>query len=280
MSQTKINHKELLMDSRFKQVELLLDQGKVFNFRNFSLANGPTYGGKDTPERLAWKTRVANLLPQLLDGEAPPIELLKQGLAVRTDGNGEDKFQNQQRLLIGALESTLAIAADDTFGELKKAKAAATKATVSNKVFVVHGHDDKAKTELEVFLSGIGLEPVVLHREADEGRTIIEKFEKHSDVGFAFILLTPDEIAYTVDQAKVPEGSRKTELRARPNVIFEFGFFVAKLTRSKVCCLIKGEVSRPSDLDGLIYKKITGDIESIGYGIIKELKAAGYSVSI
>jgi predicted nucleotide-binding protein len=63
-------------------------------------------------------------------------------------------------------------------------------------------------------------------------------------------------------------------------VIFEFGYFVAKLTRSRVCCLIKGDVSRPSDIDGLIYKKIAKDVEGIEYTIIKELKAAGYKVSI
>lgn len=34
----------------------------------------------------------------------------------------------------------------------------------SNKVFVVHGHDHGLKIELEVFLSRIGLTPIVLHR--------------------------------------------------------------------------------------------------------------------
>ncbi len=161
------------------------------------------------------------LLPEILDEDAPPLKLLVKGITVRTEGNGPDKFELQQSLLINALENTLTIAADDVFGELKKAKATAPVATLSNKVFIVHGHD--TQTELEVFLSGVGLDPIVLHREPDEGRTVIEKFEKHSDVGFAFILLTPDEIAYTVDQADVPEEARKTELRARPNVIFEFG---------------------------------------------------------
>ena len=50
----------------------------------------------------------------------------------------------------------------------------------TKKVFVVHGHDEVAKTNLEVFLHEIGLEPVVLHRLADEGMTIIEKFEKQA----------------------------------------------------------------------------------------------------
>lgn len=148
----------------------------------------------------------------------------------------------------------------------------------SNKVFVVHGRDDVSKTNLEVFLHENGLEPVVLHRQADEGKTIIEKFEKHSDVGYAFILLTPDEIAYLASDDDKDDKDRTKEYRARPNVIFEFGYFVAKLSRSKVCCLYTGDVTLPSDVSGMIYKKFTSSIDEVAYSIIKDLRAAGYSL--
>jgi predicted nucleotide-binding protein len=148
----------------------------------------------------------------------------------------------------------------------------------SKKVFVVHGHDEVAKTNLEVFLNEIGLQPIVLHRQADEGLTVIEKFEKHSDVGYAFILLTPDDVAYLkADEAK-NDKDRKKELRARPNVIFEFGYFVGKLGRSRVCCLYTGNVTLPSDVSGMIYKKFNASIDEVAYSIIKDLKASGYSV--
>lgn len=148
----------------------------------------------------------------------------------------------------------------------------------SKKVFVVHGHDEVAKTNLEVFLNEIGLQPIVLHRQADEGLTVIEKFEKHSDVGYAFILLTPDEVAYLkADEAKNDED-RKKELRSRPNVIFEFGYFVGKLGRSRVCCLYTGDVTLPSDVSGMIYKKFNATIDEVAYSIIKDLKASGYSM--
>lgn len=149
----------------------------------------------------------------------------------------------------------------------------------SKKVFVVHGHDDIAKTNLEVFLHEIGLEPIVLHRQADEGLTIIEKFEKHSDVGYAFILLTPDEIAYLKSEESKDEKDRNREFRARPNVIFEFGYFVGKLGRSRVCCLYTGDVSLPSDVSGMIYKKFTNSIEEVAYSVIKDLKASGYAIA-
>lgn len=148
----------------------------------------------------------------------------------------------------------------------------------SNKVFVVHGRDEISKTNLEVFLRENGLEPIVLHRQADEGQTIIEKFEKHSEVGYAFILLTPDEIAYIATDEDKPENERAKEFRARPNVIFEFGYFVAKLTRARVCCLYTGNVELPSDVSGMIYKKFNHNIEEVGYSIIKDLRAAGYEL--
>lgn len=148
----------------------------------------------------------------------------------------------------------------------------------TKKVFVVHGRDEIAKTNLEVFLHEVGLEPVVLHRQADEGMTIIEKFEKHSEVGYAFILLTPDEVAYLASEESKPEGERTKEFRSRPNVIFEFGYFVGKLGRSRVCCLYTGNVSLPSDVSGMIYKRYEKSIEEVAYGVIKDLKASGYAI--
>lgn len=149
----------------------------------------------------------------------------------------------------------------------------------SKKVFVVHGRDEVAKTSLEVFLIEIGLEPIVLHRQADEGLTIIEKFEKHSDVGYAFVLLTPDEVAYLSSEESIPDDARHKEYRARPNVIFEFGYFIGKLGRSRVCCLYTGNVSLPSDVSGMIYKRYEKSIEEVAYSVIKDLKASGYAIA-
>lgn len=162
--------------------------------------------------------------------------------------------------------------------ELKNSEEKAT-GIFNNKVFVVHGHDDTAKTELEIFLGEIGLEPIVLHRQADEGQTIIEKFEKHADVGYAFILLTPDEVTYLRDQESLSDNERKKEFRARPNVIFEFGYFVGRLGRSRVCCLHTGDVVLPTDISGMVYKSYTKNIEEIAYAISKDLKAAGYKLT-
>ena len=150
----------------------------------------------------------------------------------------------------------------------------------SKKVFVVHGHDHELKNDTDVFLRNLNLEPIILHRQPDEGLTIIEKFEQHSNVSFAIILLTPDDVGFKVDKLEIQEDEREVEYRARQNVIFEFGYFVGKLGRGNVCCIYKENVSLPSDISGLIYKKVNNSIEEVGYNLIQEFKNAGLDPQI
>lgn len=93
-----------------------------------------------------------------------------------------------------------------------------------------------------------------------------------SDVGFAFVLLTPDDVGSV---ATAPTDLRR---RARQNVVFEHGLVVAALSPERVCAIRKGEVEIPSDLQGVIYKTIPpgGSIRSIAIDIANELRAAGY----
>jgi predicted nucleotide-binding protein len=148
----------------------------------------------------------------------------------------------------------------------------------SNKVFVVHGHDTELKNDVEIFLRSINLEPIVLHRQIDEGLTVIEKFEKHSKVKYAIILLTPDDIGFPIIEANKKEKERKIEYRARQNVIFEFGFFIGKLNRKNVCCIYKEGVTVPSDLNGFIYKEVKKTVEEHGMFLMRQLKSAGLTV--
>lgn len=165
-----------------------------------------------------------------------------------------------------------------TDSEKSKTAVKIKNASAKQKVFIVHGRDNALKDETCVFLNEIGFEPIVLHRQADGGLTILEKFEKYSDVSYAFILLTPDDYGYAAEQLKRPEGEREGNFRARQNVIFELGFFIGRLKRSNVCCLYKN-VEIPSDISGLIYKEIKNSIQEVGYEIIKELKNAGLKPS-
>ncbi|MDO3722242.1 nucleotide-binding protein [Marinobacter sp. chi1] len=269
------------MESQIVLVEALIEEGENFDFQNFCFPHSShpgEFAGADTPEWKTFKIRALNLVSKHLSQNSPAVALAHKGAGIRTQNNGRDKFEIVKSNFIKALQMLVETLKNDTFGELKTHNSFSNSPALSNKVFVVHGHDQGLKTDVERFLREVGLIPVVLHREADEGATIIEKFEKHSDVGFAFILLTPDEVSYTVDQIGVDESQRMTEFRARPNVIFEFGYFVAMLGRNRVCCLHKGEVVVPSDLSGLIYKKVGDSIDTQAYSIIKELKAAGFEI--
>ena len=270
------------MDSQLDLLERLIEEGSAFTWETFCYPDryGGEYGGEDTPEWQVWKTRSYNLVLQLSADNAPVAKLVKRGVGILTQGNYRAEFERAKSVLLKALEMAANTTKQDLYGELRGPRSTAKSAALSTKVFVVHDHDQALKTDVERFLREIGLEPVVLHRQPDQGRTIIEKFEQHSDVGYAFILLTPDEIAYPIDQAELENAVRSKEKRARPNVIFEFGYFVGKLGRSRMCCLFKEGVVLPSDLDGLIYKKIDGSLDSQTFAIIKDLKAAGYEVQL
>ena len=271
------------MDSKLKIVEQLLEIGNNFTFQNFCYPNDSfpgEFGGEDTSEWLEWKTRVKNYIEKSMAENSPAVNMVSEALAIPTSGNQPDKFERAKATLLKALGNTAEALEKDVYGELKKEESESLSPALSNKVFIVHGHDAELKNDVERFIHEIGLEPVVLHRQTDNGATIIEKFEKNSDVGYVFVLLSPDEIAYTIDQINIPESSKIKEYRARPNVIFEFGYFVGKLGREKVCCLYKGKTAIPSDLTGLVYKKIEGSIDSQAYSIIKELKSAGYRIKV
>jgi len=260
-----------------------LDEGHRFDFRNFCYPNQAypeRYGGEDAPEWMAWKARVLRAVKRLSAEDSPASLLAARAVAINTRGNYLAEFERAKASLLQSLEMVNAALKSDAYGELRSPESTNASPLLSNRVFVVHGHDSGLKTDVERFLREIGLEPVVLHRQPDQGGTVIEKFERHSDVGYAFILLTPDEVAYTVDQQGVSETERITELRARPNVIFEFGYFVGRLGRERVCCLSKGEVTMPSDLGGLVYKNVGDSLDSQAYSIILELKAAGYDLRV
>lgn len=150
---------------------------------------------------------------------------------------------------------------------LESGYAISRRVATSNKVFIVHGHDEAALYGLARFLEKLGLVSIILKEEPDRGRTIIEKFEQSAEVGFAVILLTPDDVGASVK-------ADKSLARARQNVIFELGFFTGKLGRGRVCLLRKGDVEIPSDLFGVIYTEMDS-ADGWKARLVREMKEAG-----
>ena len=118
--------------------------------------------------------------------------------------------------------------------------------TDAQRVFIVHGHDEGLKETVARLVENIGLEPVILHEQTNQGLTILEKFEKHSNVGYAIVLLTPDDIGRSKSETKCND-------RARQNVILELGYFLGKLGRDRVTALRQGDIEIPSDYMGVLY---------------------------
>jgi predicted nucleotide-binding protein len=139
-------------------------------------------------------------------------------------------------------------------------------------VFIVHGRNEGKKEAVARFLSTLGLEPTILHEQANQGRTIIEKFEAHADVSFAVVILTGDDKGGPIDSDGV-------QPRGRQNVVFELGYFIGRLGRKRVCTLYEEGVEIPSDFHGVVYVAL----DSAGAWcalLARELKASGFQIDM
>ena len=142
----------------------------------------------------------------------------------------------------------------------------------SNKVFIVHGHDNEAKQEMARVLEKAGFEAIILHEQADGGLTVIEKIERYTDVAFAVVLYTECDLGRSKE---ADDNSEK--YRARQNVVFEHGYLMGKLGRRNVCAIVKGNVETPGDISGVVYTPMDKNgawIMQLG----KNMKEAGLEV--
>ncbi len=166
----------------------------------------------------------------------------------------------------------------NTYGEravkIKEQKKIKKIGTISDnkQVFIVHGHNIEKKETTARIIEKLGLEPIILHEQANMGRTIFKKLSEYSDVvGFAIILLTSDDIGKEKDESDLKP-------RARQNVIFELGYFLAKLGDKNVCALYENGVEIPTDYIGVTFIQF----DSAGkwkFELVRELKAAGFNVN-
>lgn len=140
---------------------------------------------------------------------------------------------------------------------------------LSADVFIVHGHNEGVRESVARFLAKIGLNPIILHEKANRGMTIIEKIEQNSDVGFAVILLTPD------DEGRVKNGELAP--RARQNVLLEMGYFFARLGRNRICVLKSGDLEMPSDFAGVVWTEMD-DGGGWKEALARELEESGHEI--
>lgn len=143
----------------------------------------------------------------------------------------------------------------------------------SGRIFVVHGRDEGVKEAVARYLSKLNLHPIILHEQANQGKTVIEKFEAHADVEYAVVLFTPDDVGYPADE---PSASKP---RARQNVVLELGFFLGVLSRERVCVLYKGNMEMPSDYTGVLYVPLD-DEGAWRLTLAREIKNVGIDIDL
>ena len=236
---------------------------------------------RSSPEFQKWRRNARVVIANTFGSESSHVvdfDKIRYSLGIFTSGTPASEFQAAYER---GLESARAILESmiEEINEYWEDESEASRSSDGHKseqintkeVFIVHGRDEGAREKVARFLERLGIEPVVLHEQPNEGRTIIEKFEDYAHVGFAVVLLTPDDIGKLRDD----QGDFKP--RARQNVILELGYFMAALGRERVCALVKEEVERPSDYDGVLYIPLD-DSGGWEMRLIQELKSAGYDI--
>lgn len=138
------------------------------------------------------------------------------------------------------------------------------------KVFIVHGHDGELKEAVARLIEKQqNIEAIILSEKANRGKTIIEKIEKHSDVGGAICLFSADDLGRE-------KNGKEEQSRARQNVVFEAGYFMGKLGRDHVVLLADQGIEMPSDLSGVVYT----NTRNWKFDLLRELNEMGYSVDM
>lgn len=200
--------------------------------------------------------------------------LFGDGVILCVYNTGRLVWQGKETPLKGKIRELIGADNDQEFEQSGFAPITSSIQSKSNKVFIVYGHDAQAREQLELLLRRLRLEPIVLQNVVSVGQTVIEKLESNTEVNFACVLLTPDDEGHRLDHH---EEKRK---RARQNVVLEMGMFLAKLGRKRVAILMKGDLEKPSDIEGLLYIKFDDSVFEVKDKLAAELQEAGFKINI
>lgn len=231
--------------------------------------HGTSYS-RSGPDMQAWTAECEDLILANYGKNSSPWRIFETFERSKLDGNYEDTFNEQKGIIISALTSCLRIKPKKESGIKKPNTSLDLDLT---QVFIVHGHDSEAKVKTARFIEKLGLEPIILHEQASSGKTIIEKIESYSNVGFGIILYTPCDIGGKTEKSPILKS------RARQNVVFEHGFLIGKIGRGNVCALVKGDIETPNDISGVVYVTMDEN-DAWHFQIAKELKKSGYTIDM
>jgi len=213
---------------------------------------------------LQWARRVRFALFSMFGKEATVVKdldiLLKD---VQLKGLSKDQFAQK----ISDLESLVDYLNRISGSPLACPVSKISQAPSTKDVFIIHGHDELNTRRLSQLLQGeFGLNPIAMLAKPGMSRPLTQKFEDEAQkCSFAFALFTPDDEIVKSDIAYK---------QARPNVIYEVGWFIGRLGRARVTLILKSGTKIHSDLDGVSQIHFSEDIAEKFLEIRKELIAA------
>ncbi|MGZ8227136.1 MAG: TIR domain-containing protein [Methylococcaceae bacterium] len=266
------NKQEIINGLEHHRQRLIDDVFQAFKTRGSSFGN----------ERFsAWRERLSKFLDENLPGESEKLSsrLYRIFSATRPGESHEETFWRQDGDKAKSFIDSLLVDIQRDEYLLKSRPAVSTvpeknnTQNISNQVFIVHGHDESIKSQTARFIEKLGFKAIILDEQANGGKTVIEKIESNTNVGFAIVLYSPDDSGNT----KAKANNSVLNLRARQNVIFEHGYLIAKLSRERVVPLISDEeIELPSDINGMVY---ISD-RNWQMDIAREMKNVGYEVDL
>lgn len=236
-------------------------------------------------------------MPRKFRGTIEELQSLIQGAGIGgewdDDGRGKRSFRSSDGGVLDWWPSTGTVriqGSHDAVAQMEAALASPSAGKASGsptpspptsrrpkQIFIVHGHDEDARDQLELALHRLGLQPFILMNTSGGGRTIIEALEgqigRDFTTDFGIVLMTPDDFGYS----KL-DGKDKAEPRARQNVVLEAGMLLSSLTRSRMAIIVKGHLELPSDLQGIIHLSYNGHVVEIIPELCQRLKEAGFEL--
>jgi len=249
-----------------EKIKELIEEANVHTFeKNCYHESHGTYS-RPNPDFQAWIAECEDFLLTNYGENSAPWRIFQRFNRKNLDGNYSDTVVREKEIIVSALTACLRIAPKVS----GKAQIVTAELDLS-RVFIVHGHDELLKTEVARFIEKLNLKPIILHEQASSGKTIIEKIEEYSNVGFGIVLYTPCDVG----------GMNKTDNkflpRARQNVVFEHGFLIGKIGRQNVCALVKGDIEKPNDISGVVYISNEGEWK---LSLAKEMRNSGYEIDM
>ncbi len=142
---------------------------------------------------------------------------------------------------------------------------------LGDRVFLIHGHAPDYEAARGILTNlGFGDRITVLKDEPNRGRTVLDKFIAHAGQAcMAVALVTPDDV--------VSDGVESYR-QARPNVLFEVGWFIGRFGPDKVFLLVRRGTPLPSDLDGILTFEYDDDVTLVEPKLRREIEALGLMV--